>query len=55
MKVITVRQAVLDVWNDFNRPLEGRVPYMYLDVKGLVTTGLGNLIDSTADAEQLAW
>ena len=55
MKVITVRQAVLDIWNDFNRPLEGRVPFMYLDVKGLVTTGLGNLIDSTADAEQLAW
>ena len=54
-KVITVRQAVLDIWNDFNRPLEGRVPFMYLDVKGLVTTGLGNLIDSTADAEQLAW
>ena len=53
--VITVRQTVLDIWNDFNRPLEGRVPYMYLDVKGLVTTGLGNLIDSTADAEQLAW
>lgn len=34
MKVIAVRQAVLDVWKDFNRPLEGRVPYMYLDVKG---------------------
>ena len=50
-----MRQAVLDIWNDFNRPLEGRVPFMYLDVKGLVTTGLGNLIDSTADAEQLAW
>jgi hypothetical protein len=55
MKVITVRQAVLDIWNDFNRPLEGRVHFIYLDVKGLVRTGLGNLIDSTADAEQLAW
>lgn len=55
MKVITVRQAVLDIWNDFNRPLEGRVHFIYLNVKGLVTTGLGNLIDSTADAEQLAW
>ena len=55
MKVITVRQAVLDIWNDFNNPLEGRVHFMYLDVKGLVTTGMGNLIDSTADAEQLAW
>ncbi len=23
--------------------LEGYVPFMYLDVKGLVTTGIGNL------------
>lgn len=34
-------------WLEFNRPLEGRVDYMYLDVKGLVSTGVGNLIDAT--------
>ena len=28
---------------------------MYLDVKGLVTTGMGNLIDSIADAQALPW
>lgn len=26
-------------------PLEGVVKYMYLDIKGLVTIGVGNLID----------
>jgi len=29
----------------FNEPFEGSIPYMYLDVKGLVTVGVGNLID----------
>lgn len=29
----------------FNEPLEGVVKFMYLDIKGLVTVGVGNLID----------
>lgn len=29
----------------FNEPFEGSIPYMYLDVLGLVTVGVGNLID----------
>jgi hypothetical protein len=29
----------------FNEPFEGVVPWMYLDIKGLVTVGVGNLID----------
>jgi hypothetical protein len=29
----------------FNESFEGSIPYMYLDVKGLVTVGVGNLID----------
>lgn len=29
----------------FNEPIEARIPYMYLDIKGLVTVGVGNLID----------
>jgi hypothetical protein len=32
-------------FRSFSEPLEGYVPYMYLDIKGLVTVGLGNLID----------
>lgn len=42
-----MRQSVLDAFFDFNvRPgFEGNVPWMYLDVKGFVTVGVGNLID----------
>lgn len=42
-----MRDGVRDIWLDFNTPLEARLPYMYLDSKGYVTTGIGNLIDST--------
>ena len=37
----------------FSKPLEGRVPWMYLDIKGLVTTGIGNLIDPVGLALKL--
>jgi hypothetical protein len=40
-----MRQAVEDGFVDFTAPLEGVVRWMYLDVKGLVTVGIGNLID----------
>lgn len=40
-------QSVREIWTEFNEPLEARLNFMYLDVKGLVTTGLGNLIDAT--------
>ena len=39
----------------FNEPFEGRCPFMYLDVKGLVTTGVGNLIDPVVAALALPW
>ena len=44
-----MRQGVLDIWTDFNKPIESRLHFMYLDIRGLVTTGLGNLIDATGD------
>lgn len=37
----------------FSKPLEGRIPYMYQDIKGLVTVAVGNLIDTPADASAL--
>lgn len=40
---------------DFTAPLEGVVPWMYLDVKGLVTTGIGNLVDPMSMALGLPW
>lgn len=42
-----MKDSVRAYWLEFNNPLEGRVNYMYLDVKGLVSTGVGNLIDAT--------
>src|SRR5690242_21318627 len=37
--------SVRSQFRAFNEPFEGSVPYMYLDIKGLVTVGVGNLID----------
>jgi len=42
-----MRQAVLDAFPGFTTPLEGRIPYMYPDTYGYITTGVGNLIDTT--------
>lgn len=40
-----MRPAVEAGFVPFSAPLEGVVPWMYLDVKGLVTVAIGNLID----------
>jgi len=50
-----IRSSVIGAWHPFSEPLEARVPYMYVDVLGLVTTGVGNLIDSVAAAQKLPW
>ncbi len=46
-----MKTAVRDYFITFNRPFEGIVNHMYQDVKGLVTVGLGNLIEPI----QLGW
>lgn len=51
-----LHQDVWDVWDTFSEPLEGkRIPYMYVDVKGLVTVGTGNLVDPLPAALSLPW
>ena len=40
-----MKQAVYDIFPSFSERFEGKVPWMYLDVKGLVTIWIGNLID----------
>lgn len=50
-----LKQEMVDAWIDFNAPLEGRVRHAYRDVRGLVTTGLGNLIDPIGLALALPW
>jgi peptidoglycan hydrolase-like protein with peptidoglycan-binding domain len=41
-----MHQSVRDGFITFNSPLEGRVRFMYLDIKSLVSTGIGNLLDT---------
>ena len=39
----------------FNAPLEGVLAWMYLDILGYVTTGMGNLVDPVQQALTLPW
>lgn len=50
-----MRQAVADAFWNFTAPKEGYLDYMYTDVKNLVTTGMGNLIDPVGTAIGLPW
>ena len=40
-----MRDAVRAAFYDFNRPMEGDIPWFYQDVKGLVSIGVGILCD----------
>jgi GH24 family phage-related lysozyme (muramidase) len=40
-----MHDSVRAAFREFNKPFEGVVHWMYLDVRGLVTIGVGNLID----------
>jgi GH24 family phage-related lysozyme (muramidase) len=46
-------KSVLDIFAPFTATFEGRIPYMYQDVLGLVTIGLGCLIDPVTMAVTL--
>lgn len=50
-----IRPAVRAAFVAFNEPFEGRCRFMYCDRRGLVTTGMGNLIDPVASALHLPW
>lgn len=50
-----LHESVKAAWHAFSEPLEGRVRSMYMDVKGLITTGVGNLIDPFPAARALPW
>jgi hypothetical protein len=50
-----MQPAVRNAWRQFNESLEGLTSWMYLDIKGLVTTGMGNLIDPVSVALQVRW
>ena len=40
-----MRDVVREVFYEFNEPMEGAVPWLYQDVKGLVSIGVGILCD----------
>lgn len=50
-----MRQSVYDAFVRFSAPLEGLTHNPYLDVKGLLTVGLGCLIDPPETAASLPW
>ena len=50
-----MRATVSAAWPAFCAQYEGRLSTIYLDTKGLATTGTGNLIDSVAAAQALPW
>ncbi len=49
------RQDVVDRFREFSVRFEGLVHWPYLDIKGLVTVGIGCLIDPAAAALALPW
>lgn len=50
-----MRASVLAAFKPFSTTFEGYLPWMYVDQKGLVTTGMGNLIDPVENAINLPW
>ncbi len=50
-----VRKEVFDGFPAFVVQYEGNVPHLYQDVKGLITTGVGNLVDPMDRALGLPW
>jgi GH24 family phage-related lysozyme (muramidase) len=47
--------SVSAAWMEFTNRLEGHLTWMYLDILGYVTTGVGNLVDPIDLARALPW
>ena len=50
-----MRNSVSSAFKSFNTKFEGYLTFMYADVKNLVTTGMGNLIDPIGTSLSLPW
>lgn len=56
MTAVGLKQSVIDRLPDIFATWEGRgLPYMYSDVKGIVTCGTGNALFTARAAEALLW
>ncbi len=47
--------SVRAAWRKWNEPNEGWDSFLYTDSRGLVTTGMGNLVNTVADAQRADW
>jgi GH24 family phage-related lysozyme (muramidase) len=50
-----MKTAVAAIFPTFTERFEGHCTFLYCDVKGLVTTGRGNLVDPMSLALPLPW
>jgi GH24 family phage-related lysozyme (muramidase) len=50
-----MHEPVEGIFPFFSEKFEGHVLWPYLDIKGLVTVGIGNLIDPVSEALKLPW
>ena len=50
-----LQPGVIDNWVTLNKPLEGVLTFMYTDALNLVTTGMGNLVDSSQSGSSTPW
>jgi GH24 family phage-related lysozyme (muramidase) len=50
-----MQPAVAAVFTQFQTRFEGCLPFLYLDVRGLVTTAIGLLVDSSPDEDSSPW
>ena len=48
-----MKDSIRKIFPEFSRKFEGYVNWMYLDVKTLITVGVGNLIDPVSLAVNL--
>lgn len=50
-----MKASVREAFHRFSTPLEGRCYHLYLDVKKLPTTGVGNLVATLPEVRALPW
>lgn len=50
-----MKASVRAAFVGFTSPLEGVCPFLYLDVLGLVTTAIGNLVDTSQGGDPQPW
>lgn len=54
-EMVGLQPGVVSSWVAVNKPLEGVLPFMYTDALNLVTTGMGNLVDSSQSGSSTPW